>query len=93
MQSNNRLLSTEAIYIGPVCIPDVTKVTLPSVRLWQTVTGLMTISYRAPSAVVYTPPVYYYYYSYVNLMAFSPGQPGKASTRKVNHSGFYWSRR
>jgi len=26
-------------------------------------------------------------------MAFFPGQPGFAGTRKVNHSGFYWSMR
>jgi len=28
-----------------------------------------------------------------NFMAFFPGQPGWAGTRKVNHSGFYWSKR
>ena len=27
------------------------------------------------------------------LTAFFPGQPGWAGTRKVNHSGFYWSKR
>ena len=27
--------------VGPVRIPDVTKVTITSVRLWQTATGLM----------------------------------------------------
>jgi len=26
-------------------------------------------------------------------MAFFPGQPGSAGTRKVNHSGFHWSKR
>jgi len=27
-------------------------------------------------------------YYYIHLMAFFPGQPEKAGTRKVNHSGF-----
>ena len=40
--------------VGPVCIPDVTKVTLTSVRLWQTTTGLIAISYIAPQSM-YTP--------------------------------------
>jgi len=35
----------------------------------------------------------FYYYYYTRLMAFFPGQPGLAGTRKVSHSGFYWSRR
>jgi len=48
---NNRLLSDA----GLVCIPDVTKVTLTSMRLWQTATGLMVISYRAPEAAVCKP--------------------------------------
>jgi len=33
------------------------------------------------------------YYYYIRLTAFLPGQPGYAGTRKVNHSGFYWSKR
>ena len=33
------------------------------------------------------------YYYYTCLMAFFTGQPGYAGTRKVNHSGFYWSKR
>jgi len=33
---------------------------------------------------------HHYYYYYIRLMAFFPGQAG---TRKVNHSGFYWSKR
>jgi len=33
------------------------------------------------------------YYPYIPLMAFFPGQPWYAGTRKVNHSGFYWSKR
>jgi len=41
-----------------VSIPDVTKVTLTSVRLWQTATGLMVLSYIAPQAVVCKPLVY-----------------------------------
>jgi len=49
------MLSGEAIYIGPVCIPDVTKVTFTSMRLWQTVTSLMVISYIARLAVVCKP--------------------------------------
>jgi len=36
---------------------------------------------------------YYCYYYYIHLMAFLPGQPVSAGTRKVNHSGFYWSKR
>jgi len=36
---------------------------------------------------------YYYYYYYSRLTGFFPGQPGYAGTRKVNHSGFYWSTR
>ena len=52
----NRLLSTEAIFdVGPVRIPDVTKVTITSMRPWQTATGLMVISYIAPQAVVCKP--------------------------------------
>jgi len=35
----------------------------------------------------------YYYYYYICLTTFFPGQPGYASTRKVNHSGFYQSER
>jgi len=35
----------------------------------------------------------YYYYYYIRLTAFWPGQPGCAGSRKVNHSGFYWSKR
>jgi len=34
-----------------------------------------------------------YYYYYVHLTAFFPGQPGWAGNRKVNQSGFYWSKR
>jgi len=30
---------------------------------------------------------------YICLMAFFPGQPGYAATRKVNYSGFYRSKR
>jgi len=37
--------------------------------------------------------MYYYCYFYIRLMAFFPGQPGLASTRKVHHSGLYWSKR
>jgi len=32
-------------------------------------------------------------YTHIHLTAFFPGQPGYAGTRKVNHSGFYWSKR
>ena len=38
--------------VGPVRIPDITKVTSTSLRLWHTITGLMVISYIAPQAVV-----------------------------------------
>ena len=52
----DRLLSTETIFdVGPVHIPDVTKVTITSMRLRQTATGLMVISYIAPRAVVWKP--------------------------------------
>jgi len=52
----NRLLSAEAIIdVGPVRIPDVTQVTITSMRPWQTATGLMVISYIAPRAVVCKP--------------------------------------
>ena len=52
----NSLLGSEAIFdVGPVRIPDVTKVTITSMRLWQTATGLMVISYIAPRAVVCKP--------------------------------------
>jgi len=40
--------------------------------------------------------VHYYHYHYhyrIRLTAFFPGQPGKVGTRKINHSGFYWSKR
>ena len=36
---------------------------------------------------------YICYYYYIRLVAFFLGQPGQAGTRKVNHSGFYWSKR
>jgi len=39
-----------------------------------------------------TQGIYYCYYYYIRLMAFFPRQPWYASTRKVNHSGFYWSK-
>ena len=41
--------------VGPVRIPDVTKVTITSTRLWQTATGFMVISYIAPGAAVCRP--------------------------------------
>jgi len=44
---NSTLLSAMTIYIGSVHIPDVTKVTLSSVRLWQTITSVLVISYIA----------------------------------------------
>jgi len=34
-----------------------------------------------------------YYYYYFRLTAFFPEQPGHSGTRKVNHSGFYCSKR
>jgi len=34
-----------------------------------------------------------YIHTHIRLTAFFPGQPGWAGTRKVNHSGFYWSKR
>ena len=34
-----------------------------------------------------------YIHTYIHLTAFFPGQPGWAAIRKVNHSGFYWSKR
>ena len=44
-------------YIGLVCIPNVTKVTLLLMRVWQTVTSFIVISYIASEAVAYKPPV------------------------------------
>jgi len=37
--------------------------------------------------------VYYYTITYICLTASFPGQPERANTRKVNHSGFLWSRK
>jgi len=40
-----------------------------------------------------SPYDYHYYYYYNRLTAFFSGTIGSASTRKVNHSGFYCSKR
>ena len=36
---------------------------------------------------------YLYIYTHTRLTALFPGLPGWAGTRKVNQSGFYWSKR
>ena len=46
---------------------------------------------EAYQAIIVVPVLLLHYY--IHLMAFFPGQPGEAGTRKVNHSGFYWSKR
>jgi len=60
-------------YIGLVCIPNVTKVTLFLMRLWQTVTSFMVISYIAAEAVAYKPPVCPYLVCVINVKWSSSG--------------------
>jgi len=47
--------------------------------------------YDDNNATVYT--THTHTHTHIRLMALCPGLPGSAGTRKVNQSGFYWSKR